>query len=396
MDLLLSLGLEDLPEQQTRTYELAEKFPDFNFELGFNACLACGKPNPSLPCEKCKRVKYCSEECRGRDSEPPLAEGEQSIGHSPVICSVLALCNDDEAIENGPYNNSLDEERRNMATDRVASEFESYPATLANIIMDGPCYQDALAKTAGTELTIHVIGASSDSELWVGHPDKLQEKKVFESYAEALAEIAQMHRLRAINLYFIGPECPAGLQTQVVKVPSLQAKQSQCLLNCTAICDTYTASNLGNRGLGLPDIAVFFNPGFTCPDYEWKETLVSIPNGLPYLVSTNTELEGLADCEFLFQSEYISELPVGLAAMLFGEDSGVRQDNDTFFSVNPCSGNRVRQSGTLGNDLYIKNRWILGGKFGKLQRPKSTETGSRKKARVFSSGNSKSENPALI
>ena len=38
-------------------------------------------------------------------------------------------------------------------------------------------------------------------------------------------------------------------------------------------------------------------------------------------------------------------------------------DNETFFSVNPFCGYRVRQSGTMANDLYVKSRWIFGGRF---------------------------------
>ena len=46
-----------------------------------------------------------------------------------------------------------------------------------------------------------------------------------------------------------------------------------------------------------------------------------------------------------------------------------------FFGENPYSGMRVRQSGTMGNDLYVKNRWIVGGLF--QQQQKQQEEGLR-------------------
>lgn len=149
MDLLKTLNLEDLPEQQTRTNLLTETQPDFDLKLGFDACCTCGKSNPKIRCESCHRVAYCSDKCRGQDSEPPITdEDEQGLGHSAIICALLSLCNDDEAVEEG-RGESLDFEKRNATIDRLASEFESYPATLANVIMDGPCYQDTLVKKMG-------------------------------------------------------------------------------------------------------------------------------------------------------------------------------------------------------------------------------------------------------
>ena len=48
-----------------------------------------------------------------------------------------------------------------------------------------------------------------------------------------------------------------------------------------------------------------------------------------------------------------------------------------FFSLNPYAGLRVRQSGTMGNDLYVKNRWIIGG----LLDSSSISSGTGKKKR---------------
>ena len=190
MDLLQSLNLEDLPEQQTKV-RISD--PDFDLKLGFDCCCVCGKASTKIECSSCHRVKYCSKECRRIDREnSDEGEEDQALGHTSVICAILALCNDDEAIDEGDEKelSSFSQERRTGAVDRVASEFESYPASLANIVIEGPCYQEALEKSKGSSFTIHVIGSSTDSELWEGHPDKNQERNVFKCYADALAEIA--------------------------------------------------------------------------------------------------------------------------------------------------------------------------------------------------------------
>jgi len=396
MDILKSLNLEDhLPEQQTRTARLTSENPDADLTLGFDACCACGKPHPSVECDNCHRVKYCSMECRENDAKAGGGDGEdeEALGHSAIICILLAICNDDEAVENG-HDQAMESSKRTAATDRLISEFESYPATLANVLIDGPCYQDALHKAAGGTLTIHVIGASTDSELWVGHPDPSQESRVFQCYAEALAEAAERFRLQRIQLYFIGPDCPEKDTESQVKVPLMQGSKCDCLLETKTIKSDYTKNALLSNSVSNPDIVVFFNPGFTCPDYKWEEALNSIPKGTPCLTTTNTELEGVADVEYLYESGFVSELPAGLATMLLG-DAPDDVNMDIFFSVNPHCGSRVRQSGTMANDLYVKSRWIFGGVIGK---PESSEPVSRlsgKKQRV-GSGNSKQSNPALV
>lgn len=394
MDLLKSLNLEDhLPEQQTRAAHLASENPDFDLSLGFDACCSCGRPQPTIDCDNCHRVKYCSMDCLKKDAAPIEDDEDEALGHSAVICALLAICNEDEAVEEGKEQ-SLDTSKRNAAIDRVVSEFESYPATLANVIMDGPCYQDALTKATKGSLTIHILGASIDSELWEGHPDPSQESRVFQSYAEALAEIADRFRMETIQLYFIGPDCPQKDIVTEVKIPAVQGSKNDCVLKATTIRNEYNKSVLLNRKVPDPDIAVFFNPGFTCPDYSWDEALQSLPQGTPCLATTNTELEGVADVEYLFESGFISDLPAGLAMMLQGEVPET-VSMDTFFSVNPYCGSRVRQSGTMANDIYMKSRWMYGGVLGKPKQD-SASSASAKKQRIEGSGNSKRSNPALV
>ena len=76
-------------------------------------------------------------------------------------------------------------------------------------------------------------------------------------------------------------------------------------------------------------------------------------------------------------------------------------DERRFFNANPFCGNRVRQSGTMANDLYVKSRWMFGGMSGPLPAAKGNErdeasASPKKKRRVAGSGNTKSANPALV
>jgi hypothetical protein len=502
MDLLASMNLEDLPEQQTLTVALMEKFPDFDFRLGWDACCACGKAlllyassseggnshgdstlAVGVPCPGCRRVNYCSDACRIQDasvgttvlvsededrernygqllhdegdrddddsrgggrarSRPPV---DHALGHSPVICALLSLCDDDEAVEAGNYEKFHDSARLEAAKDRVRSEDESYPATLANVLSEGPCYKSVIARCRNTNkaLVLHVVGASIDSEFWgydgsdddstdrsTFHRDDGEDSstsdsraRCFEAYADALAELGVVE----IELVFVGPECPSVDLVRHVPIERFEGSGRRNRaggggdrgrdsaggdLVIRSVRGLYSRSLLQSRGLvAKPDIVVFFNPGFTVPEYDWRETLASIDPCTPFLSTTNTELEGIADCQFLLDQDKIQSLPDGLAEIFGLYSPGDDTDNlpssadadvsSAFFNVNPFSGNRVRQSGTMANDLYVKNRWILGGIIDTFDpsRISRSSAGSSKKQRVAingSNGNKKLNNPALV
>lgn len=448
MDLLASYQIEELPEQQTRTLHLFSQFPEFSARLGFDACCTCGtllSPGGEIKCSACHRVSYCSEACRAQDASSTAmatattpgggeggAEGEedQAVGHSSVICAVLKLCKLDEAIDTDRTTTTMlssDLPAMNATIERVKSEYQSYPATLANIIQNGPCFQAVLQKCSygggerGNCLTIHVVGASEDAELEGysfldgsnpnqdnnnnnSHSSKEKKQQaIWDDYAEAFGEMVESRRFDAVELYFVGPDCPKHQNIAETRRISSSAKggggnrdSGQAKeLRIRTCCGEYTTPFLQQESIPAPDIVVFFNPGFTCPDYEWIQTLRSIQNGTPFLVTTNTELEGIADCQYLCDNDLITAVPPGLADVLDMKDSRSRHmeeeedDNGPFFDVNPFSGSRVRQSSTMANDLYVKNRWMLGGIFDR----QGSQPQHKKKKRE---GNTKSNNPALI
>jgi hypothetical protein len=425
MDLLASLNVDDLPEQQTRTLHLVDANPDFQLNLGFDACCSCGtsllaSECTSICCRACQRVSYCSDACRLKDADilrlnetateeqheiddPP----ETAFGHTAVVCALLNLCNDDEAIDNGE-SDSLDRAPKEAATNRVRSEYESYPATIANVILEGPCYQAALRNAHHQKLTIHVVGASEDAELSQGpthiHDNRTASRTaVCQDYADALAELADRWKLPSIELLFVGPDCPEIPWNESVSLYHLD----KCIgtLNVRSLRYLYHGESL--RQEPKADLVVWFNPGFSCPDYtHWVETLQYIPNGTPFLLTTNTEMEGIADCQYLLDQDKIQSLPPGLAE-IFGvyctsddDDGGI--DNTSFFALNPFAGSRVRQNGTMANDLFVKNRWMLGGilnSFLPTTTANDNDTFLPKMKRTKTDANetnSKASNPALI
>jgi hypothetical protein len=401
MDLLASLHVDDLPEQQTRTVDLMSRHPDFDLALGFDACCTCGNSldkATTVVCRNCRRVSYCSLACRDQDASVTVAvvqaeeEEETALGHNSVVCALLKLCNDDEAIDENQ--NIVDLDEREAAQDRVRSESESYPATLANVIAEGPCYQDVLRKASSRKkLVLHVIGAATDSELWDEQDGETGQ--AWGAYAEALAELASSRSFHSIELVFVGPECPKqNLQvSRSMRLVKDEQKVVGELVMHTYRSD-YNEDFLSHHSKA--DIVVFFNPGFTVPDYDWSNALACIEKGTPFLSTTNTELEGIADSQYLLDQDRIQTMPPGLAE-IFGlhvEQDEEEEDNTTsFFSVNPFSGLRVRQSGTMANDLYVKNRWMLGGVLDSFDPSKNQKDGSSKKQRMT---NEKIGNPALI
>lgn len=389
---------------------MIEDNPDFEFSLGFDACCTCGKvvgtpESPAVACRNCKRVNYCSDACRQQDANVPIVsdcsaeEGhDTAMGHTAIICSLLRLCEDDEAVENGKEN-SVEPHKVEAARSRIESEKHSYQATLANALLGGStCYSETLrACSKSGKLVLHVLGASLEGELW----GNLEKERSTKAYADALSDLAESCRIETIELFFLGPECPDEVYQQTVSMQGSGGDSTSTgTLRLSAVKGLYSAEFLRQNDIPNADIVVFFNPGFTVPDYDWNEALRSIQKGTPFLSTTNTELEGIADCQYLLDLDMIESIPAGLAQM-FGLYSEVDEDSlpgprSSFFSENPFCGNRVRQNGTMANDLYVKNRWMLGGTVGSFDSSRgSSATQPSKKIRA-ENVNTKSNNPALI
>ena len=454
MDLLASLHLDVLPEQQTRTSHPSvsaalELNPDVR--LGFDACCHCARPLQTTAdakssdkrkaakpcyCKGCRRVAYCSSECRAADASAAGQGGnEEGGGHGSVVCALLRLCDKDEAIDEGEAKEEEDE----AARDRVRSEFESYPATLANVLSSAPCYQPVLSsKRSEGVLHVHVIGASEGVELWGDYRPAKGEPNVKQAYADALCDLAETNKL-SINIHFVGPDCPKkkNKMDAFEKLTTIEkgGKQMQACLMMESHRSNYDdkflaeppSGGFGRGSIAAPDVVVFFNPGFTCPDYSWDGALACIKQGTPFLVTTNTEMEGIADCQYLFEKGFIATLPEMIRDIIeggggsddeerdMGWDEYDDSDKDMFFGENPFAGSRVRQSGNMANDLFVKNRWMFGGIFGsaeekisstgKKKRREKKEDGDdeespkkkkRKGKKSKKGGNTKKSNPALI
>ncbi|KAL7534675.1 hypothetical protein ACHAXR_006028 [Thalassiosira sp. AJA248-18] len=466
MDLLSSLGLGNaLPEQSTRLTShpgiikaLNNTDDDDDVRLGFNACLHCGSKlvlKKDVSCMGCKRVKYCSTSCRKADSEEDnttttsslYPEDDAACGHSPVICALLNLCNDDEDAEEEYYsknNNDLKavvappttdqkKKKKEAATYRIQTELESYPATLFNILSEGPDWfveamtrrlrfrqdvrspekkqrrgkrdrEQASSTTSSRELVLHIVGASVHSELWGWQGGKTKTTNeeegvpVLNAYAEAASNLTSylqnLLEISSISIrcVFVGPDCPKVSTSVKVPIPSDGSSKKSSLstlifeTHCCNYGDTTTSKKQYSSS---PDAIIFFNPGFSCMDYDWSKALLaassssassssSITGPTPFLITTNTEMEGYADTKYLLDGGYINaqSLPHHILEAIgdhtnttTGKEDQEEEDEATFFffGENPYSGMRVRQSGTMGNDLYVKNRWIVGGLFQQQQ-----------------------------
>ncbi|KAL3764493.1 hypothetical protein ACHAW5_004756 [Stephanodiscus triporus] len=461
-------------------------------------------------CGGCGRVAYCSPSCAAADARPSSDaqdddyDGGDEIGgwgggcgHSPVICSLLALCDDDEDAEDefyrggggaggggggdsgkrrkrrrriGDRGKSGGGRRREAARYRVWTERESYPATLFNVLSEGPDWfveaitrrlrrnadvrsprapksttttttaddvkrrgkRDRSSALFGVgsareereeegggatregrrEVVLHVVGASADSELWGWDGKRVvsggggggrngdeegEDVHVTNAYAEASANLSSyledLLQIRSVSIrcVFVGPDCPPA-NASVVRLPIPDSRSS------TLTIETHRCDYGGGGGddarrqrleLPAPDAIVFFNPGFSCTDYDWSDALSaasSWPTGgpTPFLIATNTEIEGYADVGYMLDGghvdprslpadvlEAMDRLPVADDVRRRRSDDDDDDDDDDdhrsegafLFRMNPYAGLRVRQSGTMGNDLYVKNRWIVCGLF---------------------------------
>lgn len=364
-------------------------------------------------------------------------EGQE--GHSPIVCALLRTCQIDDQVEGTLDDDdddddpddankiSITSEEREASKDRITSEYESYPATLTNVLMEASCFEPVLKgikkqkmdQSNGRQstvlrkndpwiprdtntLTIHIIGASEEAEFWgdykLDHPSCTD---VYSAYAEALSDlIAKYNGITTIHLIFIGPNCPRKNVTR--KRTTIQSSDYHGMVvennrdeprsrnkkrkhhlaapTCEIILESHRSEYIESlSNIAKPDLCVFFNPGFTCHDYDWPKALDRFikkretGGRIPFFATTNTEMEAISDLEFLYEQGYIDGLPATVKEIDNDDDALSDRDTDNvgrgngstnmFFGENPSSGMRVRQSGNMANDLFVKNRWIYGGLF---------------------------------
>ena len=88
-------------------------------------------------------------------------------------------------------------------------------------------------------------------------------------------------------------------------------------------------------------------------------TLPLAHNNLQMQCIQRSELENLNDVEWLDSN--------GFSTFDLDGDEGANQESEnedvveSFFGENPFKGSRVRQSGMLANDLYVKSSYLFGG-----------------------------------
>ena len=248
------------------------------------------------------------------------------------------------------------------------------------------------------ELVLHIVGASVDSELWGwdGTTTKsYTHKEMLDAYAEASTNVLSylknfIDTIDSLRLVFVGPDCPKPKRSEsggggegggkddetIVCRLDKTIPGSNTMLNIETHCCNYGEDD---TKLPCPDAIIFFNPGLSCPDYDWSKALSaasSYQSSTPFLITTNTEMEGFADIKCLVDGGYVDskELPKYVLETIDVDvettpsnnsryDEEDEQNKRFFFCENPYAGLRVRQSGTMANDLYVKSRWVMGGLF---------------------------------
>ncbi|GMI26263.1 hypothetical protein TeGR_g5507 [Tetraparma gracilis] len=314
---------------------------------GLGCCMVCAKPS-ALSCPECDAVHYCTKACLAADRANWLAkaadarldelvdEGDfdeeapppSGLGHTEEVCGLLRKAVSDD----------LSEQAGSGAPPSAAclSELASFPATLSNFLYTHPSYATLL--TSGGEatkrarrLTVHAVGAAGGAELHGGWE---------EAYAEALGDVCDDFGLE-LDLHFVGPDLPADPDPTRSLSKTVTAHLHKC---------EYPPS----PPLPPPSLLVFFNPGFTCEDYSWLPALSSLPP-TPFLSTANTEMEALQDADWLLEKGLV-ERPV--------EEADEGDLVPGFMGPNPWAGERVRQSGVFGNDVYVKNAVVFGGVMG--------------------------------
>ena len=222
-----------------------------------------------------------------------MNDDEPAQGHSSIICSLCRLAQIEDFLEGKADNKiTFSKEEEEAAYDRIRSEHESYPATLANVLLDAMSFQPTLARmkkerrkktdraggfsSRNKTFTIHIIGASEEAELW-GNYDHSSCESSYAAYAEAMTELAHTYDgISTIELIFVGPDCPKKNVNEVrfIKGEKEEHQSSRDDGSKNKQRNTTTASKIEVRvrsyrcnydesicnTVPTADVVVFFNP----------------------------------------------------------------------------------------------------------------------------------------
>ena len=148
---------------------------------------------------------------------------------------------------------------------------------------------------------------------------------MLDAYAEASTNVLSYLKnftdsVDSMRLVFVGPDCPkptrgsggGGGDDDVTSVCRLDKSipGSKTMLHIETHCCNYGEDTT----IPNPDAIIFFNPGLSCTDYDWSKALSaasSYESSTPFLITTNTEMEGFADIKCLVDGGYVDpmELP---------------------------------------------------------------------------------------
>ena len=246
--------------------------------LGFDCCAVCGRKDVRT-CPACRRVSYCSRRCRRSDRYHP--------------CSILGTTDDNDDDERGAVD---------FPVDFNLKKIEGPDAWWVNLIKTSP------------DLSVNQLALISYplSLAWVLEQPVRRVLLIGAGPAEASVP-PQLWPRTIKDLHLVGPEIP---KTTRLKVASLNIVHRR---------DKFTP--------GSYDVVVAFNPGLTCPDYDWS-AFKQAPRPPVLVLFAHTRKELLLD---------VLELQADPASL--------------FVAKNPFHCPKWRQSGTFANDVYRKHRW---------------------------------------
>ena len=373
---------------------------------GVNCCARCGGGEKGLEaCPVCDRVAYCGAACLHADRKVhklvcPLLQNMEELGdvdysggtsaageahaeqHAALFQAALGRLEQHGLPEDW---DALFVADADLAGQRLLSARLSYPLSLGWCLAQLPGLRTLRRTLAPKADACNLPGAGAASAAKATATSWVDVLILGASAAECGVEPVGLWALTAprrspgspegagLRLTFVGPEVPSELSGAEVTPPPVPASSAGSLAprlmlryfrgSFDAFCAAGSATRVGGshsqsqRGeqrlaawLALDaqvlqvNAVVSFNPGFTCPDYNWSVgELAHSCEDTPFVLVTNTVTESNLDRACL-----AADHGVGLAKV-----TQVR---------NPFAWLAWRQSGTLANDVYRKNSAVLAGR----------------------------------